>query len=104
MTETIRISVAYVEGADHFWRELEVPAGTTAAEAVAHSGLERRFPHVDAGSLKFGVFSKPVKPDRALEDGDRVELYRPIIADPETVPTREGETDGGQRTDTEATS
>ncbi len=81
----IHVSVAYVEGAEHFWRELEVPAGTTAAQAVAESGLQQRFPHLDLAQLKLGVFSKPVKADRELEAGDRVEVYRPIIADPETV-------------------
>ncbi|MFP4129818.1 MAG: RnfH family protein [Halorhodospira sp.] len=79
----IYVSVAYVEGAEHFWRGLEVPAGTTAAQAVAESGLQQRFPHLDLQQLKLGVFSKPVKADRELEDGDRVEVYRPIIADPE---------------------
>jgi len=81
----IHVSVAYVEGVEHFWRGLEVPAGTTAAQAVAESGLQQRFPHLDLQQLKLGIFSKPVKADRELEDGDRVEVYRPIIADPEAV-------------------
>ncbi len=81
----IHVAVAYVEGTEHFWRGLEVPAGTTAAQAVAESGLQQRFPHLDLQQLKLGVFSKPVKADRELEDGDRVEVYRPIIADPEAA-------------------
>ncbi len=91
MSETIRVSVAYVEGAEHFWQAFDVPAGTTAGEAIAHSGVDRRFPHVDTSALKLGIFSKPVRADRILEDGDRVELYRPITADPETAPTRNEE-------------
>ncbi|ABM61083.1 RnfH family protein [Halorhodospira halophila] len=81
----LEVSVAYVEAGEHFWRCFQVPAGTNAAQAVARSGLQQRFPHLDLSTLKLGVFAKPVKADRVLEDGDRVEVYRPITADPEAL-------------------
>ncbi|MCG5530511.1 RnfH family protein [Halorhodospira halochloris] len=88
---TIRVSVAYVEHGEHFWREFSLPAGSTALDAVTHSGVQQRFPAADPQQLKLGIFGKPVKPDRELEEGDRVELYRPITADPESVPRRDRE-------------
>lgn len=85
----LQVSVAYVEGGEHFWRCFQVPAGTTAAQAVAQSGLQQRFPHLELSALKLGVFAKPVKADRVLENGDRVEVYRPITADPEALADEE---------------
>lgn len=93
MTEQtqIRISVAYIEGGEHFWREFTLPMGTNALEAIHQSGLQQRFPAADPEKLKIGIFGKPIKPDRELEDGDRVELYRPITADPDSLPRRDRE-------------
>lgn len=89
--EGIRVSVAYVEDGAHFWRTLDLPAGTTAREAAERSGVQRRFPRADPQACQLGVFGKPVSPERPLEGGERVELYRPITADPETVPRNDRE-------------
>ena len=48
------------------------------------------FPHIDLETQKVGVFGKLVKLDAALRPGDRVEIYRPITCDPQTVPRRDG--------------
>lgn len=95
--ERIHVSVAYVEHGEHFWRGLTLPAGTTAGQAVAASGLQQRFPHLALEQLKLGIFAKPVKAERPLEDGDRVEVYRPILADP-TAPGGDGGTDAHEPT------
>jgi len=63
---------------------LGVPRGTTVREAALRSGLDRDFPELDLASSPLGIFGKAVvKPEeRVLEEGERVEIYRPLIADP----------------------
>lgn len=85
----ISVAVAYVEHGAHFWREFTLPAGSTALEAIQHSGVQQRFPAADPERLKIGIFGKLIKATKELEDGDRVEIYRPISADPENVPRRD---------------
>jgi putative ubiquitin-RnfH superfamily antitoxin RatB of RatAB toxin-antitoxin module len=48
-----------------------------------------QFPHIDLGAQRVGIFGRLVKLDAALKPGDRIEIYRAIIADPETVPRRD---------------
>ena len=59
-----------------------MPPGATVADAVAVSGVAAEFPHVDIDSLPAGVWGHPVERDAILKDGDRVELYRPLLRDP----------------------
>ena len=87
----MQIGVAYSEPAQQIWLNLEVPDGATVREAIDRSGLLNLFPHIDLGVQKVGVFGRLVKPDAALKPGDRIEIYRPIIADPATVPRRDHE-------------
>ena len=60
---------------------LKLPAGTTAKEAVSRSGLARRFPELD-GSQPLGVYGKRVTEDYVLQEGDRLEILRPLMVDP----------------------
>lgn len=89
----MRVSVAYAEPTAQFWLEIELEEGATAAEAIAASGVLERFPEIDLEQQKIGVFGKTAKPDTALQPGDRVEIYRPITADPATVPRRDEDDD-----------
>ena len=88
----MQVSVAYssVSG-EQSWVNLDVVVGTTAAAAIEASGLLERFPDIDLSSQKIGVFGKLVKPDQPLAEYDRVEIYRPITADPTQVPPRQTE-------------
>lgn len=61
---------------------LEVEPPITARQAVERSGLLQRHPEIDLDQAKLGVFGKVVPPDRELAEGERVEIYRPLIADP----------------------
>ena len=63
---------------------LEVEEGTTALQAIERSGIEREFPQADPRT-GVGIFGKRVAPDTALRDGDRVEIYRPLIAEPKAA-------------------
>ncbi len=85
----MQISVAYSEPNQQIWLNIEVPESTTVQDAIERSGILRQFPHIDLDSQKVGVFGKLAKLDAPLKPGDRVEIYRPIIADPATVPRRD---------------
>ncbi|MBI2306911.1 MAG: RnfH family protein [Rhodocyclales bacterium] len=85
----MQIGIAYSEPGQQFWLNIEVPDGTTVAEAIERSGVCRRFPQLDLAVQKVGVFGRLVRLDAALKAGDRVEIYRPIVADPATVPRRD---------------
>lgn len=67
---------------------LEVKSGTTARDAVLQSGMERLFPGLDLAGSKLGIFGKAVKDAQVLRAGDRVEIYRELIADPKEVRKR----------------
>ena len=76
----LRIEVAYALRDEQVLLALEVEEGTTAREAVVRSGILRRFP--DLASAPIGIFGRVVGPDTPLRKGDRVEIYRPLLADP----------------------
>ena len=61
---------------------VQVPPGTTAISAVHRSGILQCHPDIDAQNLELGVFGNAVGHDHAVQEGDRVELYRPLLSDP----------------------
>ena len=92
----IAVSVAYAEPDRQTVIELTVPAGTSAAEAVARSGIRDRHPGI-APDAPLGIFGRRVAPSAVLAPGDRVELYRGLPADPKDTRrrlAREGRTMG----------
>lgn len=68
--------------------ELSLPAGATVADALQRSGLAARHPGVDFTRCALGIFGRRVDPRAALRDGDRVEVYRPLRADPKDLRRR----------------
>jgi hypothetical protein len=86
----MNVGVTYSEPARQFWLNLDVPEGATVREAIERSGVLKQFPQIDLDVQKVGVFGKVVKPDVALRQGDRVEIYRAITCDPQTVPRKDG--------------
>ncbi len=80
--DTIPVEVAYARPDVQVILELEVPRGTTLVEAIRRSGILERFPEIDLARNKVGIFGRLSKPDTVLREGDRVEIYRPLIADP----------------------
>ena len=91
MNENINIEVVYALPNEQLLLKRSVPAGTTAAEAVRLSGLLDKHPEIDLDKNKLGIFSKLTKPDTVLRDKDRVEIYRPLIADPKEVRRKRAE-------------
>ncbi|NKN31614.1 RnfH family protein [Marichromatium bheemlicum] len=88
MAEYLQVSVAYVGEQGQLLRTLEVARGTRLEEALHQSGVLERFPEIDLTRNKVGVFGKLAKLDQVLEDGDRIEVYRPLIADPKAARKR----------------
>ena len=83
--ETIAVEVAHARPQEQVILRLEVPAGSTLRQAVEQSGILERFPDIDPDTMKAGIFGKLKKSDQVLQTGDRVEIYRPLIADPKQV-------------------
>lgn len=78
---TIAVEVAYATPARQMIIELNVVPGTTAGQAVELSGIRREFPAI-AAQPALGIFSRKVPLEHPLAAGDRVEIYRPLLADP----------------------
>ncbi len=78
----IRVQVCYALPDESFIANLSIPAGSTLAQAVSESGVLQRFPAIDQATQKFGIFGKLKPPETLLRDGDRIEIYRPLQADP----------------------
>lgn len=79
----IRIEVVYAEPGQAWRVALELPAGTTAAQALAASGYSGRHPGRESGPPAIGVYGRACAPDHVLQDGDRLEIYRPLDFDPQ---------------------
>ena len=96
--ELITVEVAYALPQRQQLTTLQVDPGTTAYEAVQQSGIVQMFPEIDLENAKMGIFgqalgTKGLKPpkEHVLQAGDRVEIYRPLIADPKEVRKRRAE-------------
>lgn len=85
----MNIGVAYADKFKQVWLKLEVPDGSTIRQAIEHSGMLRQFPEIDLEQQKVGIFGKLTKLDSLVEEGARIEIYRPITADPELVERRD---------------
>ena len=83
--DDIAVEVAYALPERQALIAIRVPAGTTALEAVRLSKIAQRFEGLDVESAPLGVFGRRVEGDEVLRDGDRVEIYRPLTADPKEV-------------------
>jgi putative ubiquitin-RnfH superfamily antitoxin RatB of RatAB toxin-antitoxin module len=78
----LNVEVAYALPEQQVLVALEVEEGTTVREAIERSGIPARFPEAQVTGGNVGIFGRPVAPDAAVREGDRVEIYRPLIADP----------------------
>jgi len=83
--ETIPVEVVYALSDRQIVLALEVVADATIADVITRSGILDKFPEIDLGKNKVGIFGKLGKLTDTLHPGDRVEIYRPLIADPKQV-------------------
>ena len=84
----IRVEVCYAKPEVQAMVALSLPAGSTAREAVERSGLLARFPEIDLDRDGLGLAGKGVAGDYRLQDGDRLEILRPLTADPKETRRR----------------
>jgi len=89
MVEKINVELAYAKPEEQVLLTLEVENGTTVDELIKLSGILDQFPEIDLGNTnKIGIFGKITKGVTKLREKDRVEIYRPLIADPKEVRRR----------------
>jgi putative ubiquitin-RnfH superfamily antitoxin RatB of RatAB toxin-antitoxin module len=85
MAEMINVEVCYALPEKAQLVSVKLPSGATLQQALEASGLLQKHPEIDLKKNKFGIFAKLSKVDSVLRDKDRVEIYRPLIADPKEV-------------------
>ena len=85
MSELISVEVVYPLPQKQEIFVVKLLLGATVREAIESSGVLAKYPEIDLAKSKLGVFAKLAKPDSVLRDRDRVEIYRPLIADPKEV-------------------
>jgi putative ubiquitin-RnfH superfamily antitoxin RatB of RatAB toxin-antitoxin module len=86
--EQINIQVCYATDTLQFLRELRLEAGATIQQALDVSGLELEVPGIDLANMAVGIYGKKKTLDTVLREHDRVEVYRPLIADPKNARRR----------------
>jgi len=85
MAETISVELIYALPARQQLITLNVPAGTSVRQAIELSGVLDKHPEIDLTKNKVGIFAKLTKLDAILRERDRIEIYRPLLADPKEV-------------------
>jgi hypothetical protein len=83
--ETLRIEVVYPLPHEQLILTAQVPEGATLRDGIQASGVLGRYPELTLDSLEAGVFGKLAKLDTPLRERDRIEIYRPLLADPKAV-------------------
>lgn len=91
MNDKIDIEVVYALPARQTLLKQQVATGTTVVDAIRASGILDKYPEIDLATSKLGIFGKLIKPDTVLREKDRIEIYRPLIADPKEVRRKRAE-------------
>lgn len=89
--KVIQVEVAYAKPEEQCILTVTGSQGITVAEAIERSKITEKFPEIDLATSKLGIFSKAARKDTVLADGDRVEIYRPLIADPKEARKKRAE-------------
>jgi len=84
----MNVGVCYAEADRQLWMRLEVPDDSTIEDAINLSGVLKLYPEINLAGQKVGIFGKIAALDTPVKDGDRVEIYRQITADPQQVQRR----------------
>lgn len=86
--ETIPVEVAYARPDRQLIVQVDVPANVTVEEAIRASGILNEFPEIDLSRNRVGIFSRITRLDAHLRPRDRIEIYRPLSADPKSARRR----------------
>lgn len=84
----MKVSLAFVQGERQIWHKLEIPDGCNLRQVIDISGILEDMPEIDLEVQKVGIHGKIAALTDDVKDGDRIEIYRPITADPATVKRR----------------
>jgi uncharacterized protein len=82
MAEPIQVHVCYAVESREFIRTMQVAPGTTIGQAIEQSGVLEAFPDINLSTAPVGIYAKKKTLDTVLRERDRVEIYRPLVADP----------------------
>ncbi|TEW55010.1 RnfH family protein [Psychromonas sp. RZ22] len=85
MSQLIDIEVVYGLPHKQVLLSLKVPAGTTIENAIKLSGIVKHFPEIIPSEAVVGIFSKADKLENTVNNADRIEIYRPLTADPKEM-------------------
>jgi putative ubiquitin-RnfH superfamily antitoxin RatB of RatAB toxin-antitoxin module len=85
MPNEILIEVAFALPQKQLIIPIRVKEGTTAKEAIQLSGIIKKFPEIDLEKNQIGIFGKLTQLDHVMRERDRIEIYRPLIADPKEI-------------------
>ncbi len=91
MAEQIAIEVAFALPKRQTLLSLQVAAGSTIRQAIEGCGILATFPEIDLAVNKVGIWSRTAKLDEQVHAGDRIEIYRPLVADPKDMRRRRAE-------------
>jgi putative ubiquitin-RnfH superfamily antitoxin RatB of RatAB toxin-antitoxin module len=83
--QSILVEVAYATPEKQLIIPITVKTGTTVQEAIDLSGIKKEFPEIDLDRDPIGIFGKHTTLDKTLREKDRIEIYRPLIADPKEI-------------------
>lgn len=86
--DRIHVEVCYASNEVQFLRALDVADGTTIEQAIALSGVLQAAPEIDLATMAVGIYAKKKTLDTVLREHDRIEIYRPLIADPKNARRR----------------
>ena len=89
--EVIRVEVVFGTATRQVAVPVKLPVGATVGDAVKASDIAATFPEYDFYTLKTGVWNEVRASNHALKDGDRVEIYRPLVTDPKEARRRRAE-------------
>ena len=95
MSAKIVVEVAYALPEKQYLQRVTLEAGATIEQAIVASGLLTLRTDIDLARNKVGIFSRPAKLQDPVLDGDRVEIYRPLTADPKALRRMRAAKSGG---------
>ncbi|PJG86290.1 RnfH family protein [Conservatibacter flavescens] len=87
----INIEIAYAFPHKYYLKAFKVEEGTTIQSAILQSNILQQYTEIDLRENKVGIFSRPAKLTDVLSDGDRIEIYRPLLADPKEIRRKRAE-------------
>lgn len=91
MSEKIKVEVLFAYPDKYFLKKIELDQPLTVQNVIVQSGVLEKYKEIDLRENKVGIFSRPAKLTDLVEDGDRIEIYRPLIADPKEMRRKRAE-------------